>query len=449
MNKKKLLNLTIGLLIGSCISSSAYAATDEITLESINAEKQNLQTAKTVEALPENYNYDVDMPTDNMFLSSNADFRISQAMNQTVAPTVKLDAGIKKDAGTIAVDEASDEVAEVPFIQRITKEDYRYKPLQVFNKNGIQFEHGPVKSFKMSFFYFGTDTLTWPYQDTVTSKWKDGAAELTTITKFRNDKTAIRFSYNFLRDFDGHPSGFMERVSELGLVHEFNKHQQVHIGQTWRLPIGVEGYLSTFNTDLPTRAMIGRTFGNTRSFGVRNIGNYKYMDYDIGVYDSTRYWRHFGDGLDFTGWVNFKPLANLDSNKYGKLTLGTGLNAGRANDPYTIWGAYVGYDYKRFHNKFEYAHANGYNANTVQSTAKAEGFYDTMIFDITKKLSVVGRFDYYNSNLLKANCVATEYSGGISYKLHKNVKLLAAYTYRHHDNGSYSNAVSLQARIKI
>ena len=52
-------------------------------------------------------------------------------------------------------------------------------------------------------------------------------------------------------------------------------------------------------------------------------------------------------GAEFTGWVNFKPMANLDEEKYGKMIVGTGYNGGRRYNDYSVWGAYIGYEYKK------------------------------------------------------------------------------------------------------
>ena len=449
MTKLKFLK-SFGLTMFCALSLSGQSlASEEITLRDVlTSESPTLPLIGRYQeniVLPAVEN--VPVPVDNsQMMSSDELFRIAQA----TTPSLKLDLGVKKDEVVLDAQQTDLGAAEEKgptFIQRITKEEYRPGPLQFFNKNGYEFEAGPIKSVKMGFYYLGTGTMFWPYNDSVSSKWKDGAAELTIITKFRNNKTGTRVVYNFLRNLPAHPNDFMEKFSELGVTHEFNKHNQIHIGQTWRLPIGVEGYQSTFNQDLPTKAQIGRTFGDTRSFGVRNIGTYKYMDYDIGVYDSTRYWRDFGNGLDMTGWITLKPLANLDSKKYGKLTLGTGLSTGKNDNSYSVWGGYIGYDYKRFHNKFEYSRANGYNAGG-QSRNEAEGFYNTMVFDITKNLKLIGRYDLFNPNVLKNNSVA-EYTGGITYVFKNSVKLGAAYTYKHVQNGAHSNAISIQTQVRL
>ncbi len=449
MKKQRILR-NIGIIVLSALSIGAQAfGAEEIKFKPDITIKKTLETNRGIspELLPpvqESISLPIQRPE---LLAANETIRAEQIL----VPNVKIDLGVSKEESKIdiqnnALDETTDKTGPT-FIERITKEEYRPGPVQLFNKNGYEFESGPIKNLKLGFYYLGTGTMLWPDRQWTSTKWKNGAAELTVITKFRNDKTSARVVYNFLRDIDGHPNKFMEKFSELGIAHEFNKNNQVHVGQTWRLPIGVEGYLSPFNQDLPTKAQIGRTFSDTRSFGVRNIGNYKYVNYDIGLYDSTRYWTDFGNGVDFTGWVNFKPLANLDSKKYGSLTMGTGISTGKNLYSYTVAGGYLGYDYKRFHNKFEYSHANGYNAGG-QSRNEAEGFYNTVVIDLTKNLKLIGRYDFFNPNLLK-NKSAAEYTGGLTYVFKNGFKVGVAYTYKQVNNGAHSNAISLQTQVKL
>ena len=447
MVKKEFFKFFGAIILSTLALSSQSPAAEEINLKNdfrLEQSAENLKNSSleyAVETNKDTVSWPTTTATSNDLIS----------LEQSSAPNIKIDLGVKKDNAILGSDEIqldSNNTENGPtFIQRITKEEYRPGPLQLFNKHGYEFEGGPIKNVKVGLYYLGTETMFWPYNDSISSKWKDGAAEVTIITKFRDNKTGTRVVYNFLRNLPGHPNDFMEKFTELGVTHEFNKNNQIHIGQTWRLPIGVEGYQSTFNQDLPTKAQIGRTFSDTRSFGVRNIGTYKYMDYDIGLYDSTRYWRNFGEGMDLTTWVTFKPLANLDEKKFGKLTLGTGVATGKNKSSYTTCGAYLGYDYKRFHNKFEYAHANGYNAGSV-SRNKAEGFYNTVIFDITKSLKLIGRYDFLNPDIAK-NSTTSEYTGGLSYTFKSNIKVVGAYTYKNVTNGKHSNILSIQTQVRL
>ncbi|MCQ2789104.1 MAG: TonB-dependent receptor [bacterium] len=442
MKRNLKLVLCAGVLASLCMTTQANAF-EEITLDNSSAisSATNQEIAYNVPNI--DVRSDVDAQSQMDFVSEDPSLRLSQALAPQIALGEDTEGSVSEEAGY-----------QPTFIDRITKQEYRPGPVRMFNDEGWKFDRGPIKRIKMGFFYFGTDTISWPYNDSVSSKWKDGCAELSAQVYFRekgDSKTYLRLNYNFLRNLDNHPSGFMERWSELGLVHEFNKHNAIHVGQTYRLPITLEGYKNTSALDMPTRTQIGRTYGNTRSFGVRYIGNYKYADFDLGVYNSTRYWRKFnGNGGDFSGIVRFYPFANLDKDKWGKITIGSTLNAGRNDNQYVVSSVFLGYDYKRFHNLFEYAHANGYNNDTTCSSAVSEGFYDTMMFDITKKLQLVGRFDYLNANVEKrTGNISREYSVGLNYRINKNLRLLGSYMFRQITDGTYSHAVALQAQVKL
>lgn len=325
--------------------------------------------------------------------------------------------------------------------------------LSIFKAEGLKFERGPIKSVKLGFMYNGSYTTTFPYNDRSTGKWKDDLMIASLETRFRDDKTSFKFAYNFYRKMDN-AYRFFNQINEVYVMHKFNKHNRVIIGQGPRLPIGIEGSVGAFGSDLPTRAYIGRTFGNTRSIGVRYQGNFKYADLDLAVTDARRYMRSYGGGEELVGWVNFKPLAGLDPKKWGKLTIGTGIDTGSSLEHYSVWGAYIGYDYKRFHNKFEYAYADGWNGGTSLPSAKiSDGFYDTIIFDLTDKWQLLGRIDCYNTDRnSKKDTNNIEYTAGLTYKISKNMRLLGSYTYKvkpGKDPQEQAHAVAVQIRINI
>ena len=144
------------------------------------------------------------------------------------------------------------------------------------------------------------------------------------------------------------------------------------------------------------RSQLGRTYGNASSVGIRNSANYKYLSYDIGLYDSTRFMQDFGEGLDFTGHILFKPLENYKE-KIGDFKLGTGYGIGEYYNSYNLYSFFLGYDIKKIHFKAEYANADGYNGVKC-SRNKSDSFYTFIGYDITPKLTLLGRYDYLNQN---------------------------------------------------
>ncbi|MBQ3311201.1 hypothetical protein IJG72_03905 [bacterium] len=334
-------------------------------------------------------------------------------------------------------------------VENVTSTDKWPSQLSIFKKEGLEFDKGPIKSIKLGVMYNGTWTEQFPKS---TSKYTNDLLIPSIEFRFRDDKTLFNMSYNFFSKSDDGKRKFFSQINEVYVMHKFNKNNRVIIGQGPRLPIGVEGSAGAFGYDLPTRAYIGRTFGNTRSIGIRYQGNFKYADLDLAVTDGRRYMRSYGGGGEFVGWVNFKPLAALDSNKWGKLTLGTGIDVGKSGNDYCVWGGYVGYDWRRFHNKFEYAYGDGYNGGTgLASTKKTHGFYDTVILDITDKWSLLGRIDWYDTDIQsKKDTINIDYTAGLTYKISKNMRLLFAYTYKNKPgNNSEVHAHQLQLQVRV
>jgi hypothetical protein len=206
----------------------------------------------------------------------------------------------------------------------------------------------------------------------------------------------------------------------------------------------MDGRYSGFQQDFVEKSQIGRTFSNIRSMGVRNQGNYKYVDYDIGVYDSTRYSQDYFKGLDSTGWINFKPLASKQ--KYGNIILGTGYNVGHYDKDYSVLGTYLEYNYKKLHSKFEYSHANGYNS-VVEGTNNAEGFYTALLYDLTKKIQLTARYDCFNPNKHRPDLTNTEYTAGLVYKPYENVKVFVNYVYKDKATALNENRVMISTSL--
>ena len=191
-------------------------------------------------------------------------------------------------------------------------------------------------------------------------------------------------------------------------------HHRVQLG-SFRPPVGVEGMESTYTLPFMTRSQLGRTLGNTRKFGARLKGNYSLVDYDIGGYSSDTFWREFFPGGEFIGWVNLKPLGLTDG-RYGKLTVGGGIQSGHRNNTYTVTSAYLGYAYKKLKLDFEWANASGYNGFQTTSTDKhAGGLVATASYKITPKIQVVARYDEFDSDKNVRQNTNRECSFGINY----------------------------------
>lgn len=305
--------------------------------------------------------------------------------------------------------------------------------------NKLQLNGKVIKSVEFHGAYMGMLTETMPthgrHNTTVYSPF---VLHLMANTKFADDKTEFLFRINPLRKLDDYDY-LNAMISEIYLKRKITENNSVLIGQA-RTAIGVEGGQSQYTLLFPNRSQISRTYGNARSYGVRNQGKYEFFDYDIGVFDSTRFFQRVMQGAEFTGWVNAKPLARV-SEKYGNLAVGTGINTGKKEHKlgYTVTGAYIGYNYKKLLANFEYAKAHGSNGNYA-SSKYSEGFYSTLAYSLTPKIQVLGRYDFFNADKHLAGKKSEEYTAGLNYYLKgQNLKLQLNYVYRKQDNGQNSN----------
>lgn len=217
-------------------------------------------------------------------------------------------------------------------------------------------------------------------------------------------------------------------------------HHRIILGNT-RPAVGYEGSQSPYTLPFINRSQIARNFGTVRKFGLRIVGNYDFVDYDLGALSSDTFFSSFFPGAEFDGWVNFKPLAKTDG-KYGKLVTGGGITAGKRDTDFFVAGAYAGYEYKKFTTRFEWAHANGSNGLAGLTTNKATGFYSTVAYKITTKVQILFRYDEFDPDTDVARNKSREYTTGINYFIKgQAVKLMLNYIFCQNQNRSDSHKI--------
>jgi len=226
-------------------------------------------------------------------------------------------------------------------------------------------------------------------------------------------------------------------------------HHRFWVGNT-RPPVGMEGGYSPYVLPFVARSQISRNFGTVRKLGARVSGDYSLVDYDLGIYSSDTYFQEFFPGTEFVGWVNFKPLGKTDG-KYGKLKIGGGLQSGDRNTDYTVTGAYIGYEYKKWLLNFEWADANGYNGPIGYAVDKhASGFYSTLAYRFTPKLQGLIRYDEFDPNKDIAHNNKREYSVGFNYFIKgQALKLIMNYVFCQNDATKDSHRILLGTQILL
>lgn len=318
--------------------------------------------------------------------------------------------------------------------------------LKLFSQKGIEFKNSPINSVKATFLYEGQLTMnTHPYSG-FSAKHKFATLEPMITINFNNNRTQAMFDINVIRDVPLCTNDFTEKISRAYISHNITKNQTILFGQGARLPINFDGSRSTMQMETVLKSQIGRTFGETRSVGIRNIAEYKYLDYDIGFYDSTRYMREFGKGTGFTGYLMLKPLADVHE-KTGDLRFGVGYDIGEYGFSYNQYSLFSAYDYKKFHIKLEYADADGYNGVTY-SQNKAEGCYVLLSYDITPKFALLARYDYFIPDK-SVNLYSAEYMTGITYKPYKNLKFMLNFIRKSNERMPDSNMILFATRFII
>lgn len=312
------------------------------------------------------------------------------------------------------------------------------------DKLTFEFAKGPVSKVQFYGAYYSTFSSEWKGADYDTD-YTNQFIQIGVIGKTRDKNTGFQGLFNLMphtgRDF------IQDFIADAYFINTRIPHHKLILGVS-RNQIGVEGGLGAFTLPFAFRSQISRNFASTRALGARVVGDYSLVNYNLAFNSSDRYFNDFFPGVEFTGWVNFKPLGKTNG-KYGNLVLGGGLNTGRNVYDYTVGGAYAAYKYKKIMANFEYAIADGYNGHYV-STDKASGFYTTLTYKLTPKIQLTARADHFDPNRdIKKNS-KDEYSVGINYYIRgQALRLMLNYVFCNNHNAPDSNRIILGTQVLI
>ena len=272
-----------------------------------------------------------------------------------------------------------------------------------------------------------------------------GFLQFGAIGKFRNTKNDFKILFN-PRPANGRT--YMQNfIADAYIINSSIPHHKLVVGYS-RNQVGKEGGSSSYILPFVIRSQIARNFGSTRALGVRLIGNYSLMDYNLAFNSSDRYFHTPFAGPEFTGWIDFKPLGKTDG-RYGNLTFGGGINTGHNRTNYTVGSFYVGYKYKRLWTNFEYGIADGYNGTYV-STNKAQGFNYTIGYKIHPKVQLIARYDQFDPNRDVAHDTRREYTAGINYFIKgQAIRLILNYVFCNNQNSSDSHRIIVGTQLLL
>ena len=247
-------------------------------------------------------------------------------------------------------------------------------------------------------------------------------------SKFGSKKYRFFTEYAFTRNTDDIGNAFFGKFSNLYIERNFSKNHKMRVGVS-RSPIGLEGSMSSFALPFAQRAQISREFGDAISTGISFIGNKGALEYNMGGYTSTRFAQGFKDGAEFIGRIGVKPFYKQEGSYFKNLKLYAGADVGHRGENYGVYSAALTYEYKKFLMNFEYAYADGSNGDYFDPR-KRQGFFATAGYNITPKLQLLARYDYFDRNLDESKNINHEYSVGINYFVFKQrLKLALNYVF--------------------
>lgn len=310
-----------------------------------------------------------------------------------------------------------------------------------------KFENGPVESLHTWGVIQGNfDTIIPDGGDTDT-KFNVGLINVLFDAKMRGGKDNFRL---MLDPTHQHTRPFLQQFVQ-DAYYETTRipHHSILIGNS-RPGVGYEGAQSPYTLPFVNRSQISRNLANVRKVGVRVRGDYSLVDYDFGGYSSDTFFTEFMPGVEFDGWVNLKPLGKTDG-RYGKLVTGGGIVAGTRNSTdYFVGGAYIGYEYKKFWTRMEYATSDGSNGGDGLTTKRRQGWYVTIGYHITKKLEILARYDEFDPDkTINANN-QREYTAGINYYIKgQAMKLILNYIYCQNEAKPDSHRILVGTQIAL
>lgn len=309
------------------------------------------------------------------------------------------------------------------------------------------FESGPLESFHTWGVFQGNFDTMIPQEGGGSTRFNPALVNVLFDGKFRGGNENFRL---MLDPSHQHNRGFFNQfVQDAYFETHRIPHHTILVGNS-RTGTGYEGAQSPYTLPFVNRSQISRNLANIRKVGLRVKGDYSLIDYDFGGYSSDTFFTEFLPGVEFDGWINLKPLAKTNM-KYGKLTTGGGIVSGRRHSTdYFVGGTYVGYEYKKFWTRMEYAVSNGSNGGSGLTSKHAQGWYITFGYRVTKKLEFLARYDEFEPDKTIAHNKQREYTGGINYYIKgQALKLILNYIFCQNDARANSHRILLGVQIAV
>lgn len=310
-----------------------------------------------------------------------------------------------------------------------------------------EFKNGPLESIHTWGVLQLNNTTTIPENGGGNDKFNVNLINIMIDGKFRGGKEDFRIMFD---PTSQHKRGFTHQLIQDLYIETHRLPNHVILLGNSRVGGGIEGSQSAYTLPFLNRAQISRNLGNSRKFGLRIKGNYALVDYDFGGYSSDTFLSEFFPGVEFNGMLNLKPLGLTDG-RYGKLRTGGGIISGQNHSrDYFVATAYLGYEYKKFWTRMEYANSNGSNGGDGFCTKKRQGWHVTLGYHLNKKWELLARYDEFDPDKTISANNQREYSFGVNYYIKgQALRLLMNYVYCQNENKPDSHRIIVGTQIAI
>ncbi len=399
--------------------------TNKIALETEQTEHQKKSQGKLKELFGFDLNDDDDDNKDSILDNNELDFEVFRRFDKDNDNTIDEDTLLGKI-----------------YHSKIVRTDIQSFLLK--DELSHEFEHGPLHKTQIYAGYRGGINAL--FNPSYSTEYDNATTEIGVYGSFRNP------DYKFKINFNPVPSSgrnYLDSIwGDAYIMNSSIPNHQIVAGYS-RVQTGIEGGSSSFVLPFVARSQIARNFGNSRSLGIKVMGNYKYADYTLQAGSSGRSLISGFPGAEFTGWLNLKPFGSLD-HKLGKLTIGGGFNGGHNQINYSVGSLYVGYRHKKLWTNFEASIADGYNGSQGVSENKACGFAYTAGWKFTPHLQLIGRIDQFDPNRDISGDLSREYTIGINWFIKgQALKMVLNYVFCDNQNREDSHRLILATQILL
>lgn len=307
-----------------------------------------------------------------------------------------------------------------------------------------EFKQGPLHKTQIYAGYRGGINAL--FNQSYSTEYDNATTEIGVYGSFRNP------DYKFKINFNPVPSSgrnYLDSIwGDAYIMNSSIPNHQIVAGYS-RVQTGIEGGSSSFVLPFVARSQIARNFGNSRSLGLKVMGNYKYADYTLQAGSSGRSLISGFPGAEFTGWLYIKPFGSLD-HKLGKLTIGGGFSGGHNQINYSVGSLYIGYRHKKLWTNFEASIADGYNGSQGVSDKKACGFAYTAGWKFTPHLQLIGRVDQFDPDRDTSGDLRREYTIGLNWFIKgQALKMVFNYVFCDNQNREDSHRLILATQILL